>query len=92
MEPTQRQIARLLGYPTTAALTDGDLNAGLTAQPERAATGLVNEAFASDDVGSAAEARAFVEERVAEWQDVIDDDVRHRVASIASVEIQRRAP
>ena len=58
MEPTQRQIARLLGYPTTAALTDGDLNAGLTAQPERAATGLVDEAFASDDVGSAAEARS----------------------------------
>ena len=92
MDPIQRQIARLLGYPLSAALTDGDLNAGLTAQPERAATGLVDEAFASDDVGSAAEARAFVEERIAEWRDIIDADVRHRVASIASVEIQRRAP
>jgi hypothetical protein len=92
MDPIQRPIARLLGYPLSASLTDGDLNAGLTAQPERAASGLVDEAFASDDVGSAAEARAFVEERIAEWQDVIDDDVRHRVASIASVEIQRRAP
>ena len=92
MEPIQRQIARLLGYPASATLTDADLNAGVTAQPERAAAGLIDEAFASDDVGSAADARAFVEERVADWQGVIDDDVRHRVASIASVEIQRRAP
>ena len=92
MEPIQRQIARLLGYPASATLTDADLNAGVTARPERAAAGLIDEAFASDDVGSAADTRAFVEERVADWQGVIDDDVRHRVASIASVEIQRRAP
>ena len=92
MDPIQRQIARLLSYPVTAILTDADLNAGVTAQPERAAAGLIGEAFASDDVGSAADARAFVEERIAEWQEIIDDDVRHRVASIASVEIQQRAP
>ncbi len=92
MDQIQRQIARLLGYPLSATLTDGDLNAGLMAQPERAAAGLVDEAFASDDVGCANAARSFVEERVAEWQEIISDDVRHRIASIASIEIQRRAP
>lgn len=92
MTPLQRQIARLLGYPAEASLTDADLNAGVLARPERVALALVDEALSSDDVMSGADARAFVEERVAEWAGLIDDPVRHRVASLASVEIQRRAP
>ncbi len=92
MPATQRQIARLLGYPADASLTDGDLNQGVLASPERVALGLVAEAFASDDVTSGSDARAFVEERVAEWEGVLENEVRQRVASIASVEIQRRAP
>lgn len=92
MEARGRQIARLLGYPVSARLTNGDLNAGVLANPERVAEGLVDEAFASDDVSSGEEARAFVEERIAEWEGVLEGAVRNRLASLASVEIQRRAP
>jgi hypothetical protein len=92
MDPTQRQIARLLGYPATATLTNSDLQSGVLANPDRVSHGLVEEAFASDDVSSAADARAFVEERIAEWETVLDGALRNRLASLASVEIQRRAP
>ena len=92
MDSKQRQIARLLGYPSTASLTNSDLQSGVLANPDRVSHGLVDEAFASDDVSSGADARAFVEERIAEWAGVLDGALRNRLASLASVVIQRRAP
>ncbi len=92
MDVKQRQIARLLGYPATASLTRADLQAGVLANPERISHGLVDEAFASDDVSSGADARAFVEDCIADWDPMLDAATRNRVASLASVEIQRRAP
>ena len=64
----------------------------MLARPERVVHGLVDEALASDDVLSAHDARLFVEERIAEWTGLLDAALRHRLAGMASAEIQRRAP
>ena len=90
--PASRHLSRLLGYPPQADLTPADLAGGVLARPERVVHGLVDEALASDDVLSAHDARLFVEERIAEWADLLDAGLRQRLAGMASAEIQRRAP
>ena len=87
-----QHLARLLGYPAGGGPTGSELERAVAEAVEQVAAGLAAEALASDDVQSGAEARAFVEERLGEWAEVLSRTVRHRIAGAASVEIQRRAP
>ena len=89
---TQRRLARLLGYGPHEILTDGDLRLAADRERTRLAAELVREALASDDVTSAQGARLFVEERLAEWSDLLPGDTRQAIAQAANEEIQRRAP
>ena len=86
-----RHLARLLGLPATAPPIPDTL-AAAAADPQRVAAALADEALASDDVTSAAAARAFVEERLAEWSDLLDAELRQTIAAAAFALIERRAP
>ena len=88
----QRRLARLLGYGPQETLTSDELGHAADRERIRLATELVREALASDDVTSADAARLFVEERLAEWSDLLADDTRRAIGQTANEEIQRRAP
>lgn len=92
----RRHLERLLGPAPAESPAEGLSQDALTdrvlADPERIASGLVDEALASDDVMSAGEARAFVDERLAEWGDLLEKMLLQRLASLASAEVERRAP
>ena len=85
-------MARLLGLPATPPPTPDTLADAASADPQRVAAALADEALASDDVTSAAAARAFVEERLAEWSDLLDAELRRTIAAAAFALIERRAP
>ena len=90
--PDRRHLLRLLGRSADADLPAAPLRAAVCEQAEHIAAGLVDEALSNDDVTSAAAARAFVAERLAEFDDLIDPDVRGRIGALATAEIGRRAP
>lgn len=85
-------ILRLLGLPPAAALPDAELDAAAAAQAERVATGLVDEAFANDDVVDSASARVFVAERLAECAGRLSLTTRTRIDALATQVIAERAP
>ena len=85
-------LLRLLGLPPTAALPDTELDAAAAAQAERVATGLVDEAFANDDVTDGAGARIFVAERLAECAGLLGLPTRTRIGALADRTIADRAP
>ena len=88
----QRRLARLLGHGPHEIPSDDNLRLIAAREPARLAVELVREALASDDVTSAEGARLFVEERLAEWSDLLTDDTRRAIGDAATEEIQRRAP
>ena len=89
----RRHLARLAGLPPVAAEPDAATIArAAAADPGRVATGLADEALSNDDVTSAAAARAFVQERVAEWADLLAADLRTRIAEEAATLIGQQAP
>lgn len=61
----------------------GALAAFVDARIERIAAGLVEEAAASDDVLSAADAEAFVADRLAEFGDALTEEQARAVARAA---------
>jgi hypothetical protein len=67
----------MVGPPETALVLSPEQRAALAAfvdaRIERIAQGLVEEAAASDDVLSAADAEAFVADRLAEFGDVLTE-------------------
>lgn len=85
-------LLRLLGLPPTAALPDTEVDAAAAAQAERLATGLVDEAFANDDVTDGASARLFVAERLAESAGLLSLVTRTRIGALADAVIAERAP
>ena len=85
-------LLRLLGLPPTASLPDAELDAAAAAQAERVATGLVDEAFANDDVTDGAGARVFVAERLAECAGLLGLPTRTRIGALADAVIADRAP
>lgn len=88
----RRHLERLLGDAAADRVGDEGLTERVLADPERIANGLVDEALASDDVMSAGDARAFVDERLAEWGDLLEKMLLQRLASLASAEVERRVP
>ena len=89
---TQRRLARMLGHGPQETPTTDTLGIEAVRDRIRLAAELVREALASDDVTSADGARLFVEERLAEWSDLLADDTRRAIGQAAGEEIQRRAP
>lgn len=90
--PVRLHILRLLGLSPTAALPDPELAAAAAAQAERVAMGLVDEAFANDDVSDGAAARIFVAERLAECAGLLSLTTRTRINALADRMIADRAP
>ncbi len=88
----QRRLARLLGYGPQGVPTDSELRHAAGRESSRLAAELVREALASDDVTSAQGARSFVDERLAEWGDLLTDDISRAIAHSAIEEIDQRAP
>ena len=92
-----RHLARLAGMPPIAAAPDAEPDPAAIARtaaadPGRVAAGLTDEALRNDDVTSAAAARAFVRERLAEWADLLAADLCTRIAEEAETLIEQQAP
>ncbi len=90
--PAQRHLLRLLELAAGEPPADDDLESRAAAQPQRLAAGLVDEAFANDDVTDGAGARLFIDDRLAEFAGLVSLATRTRVASIAAALIDERAP
>ena len=92
LTPPARHLARLLEVSPDGADAAATLARAAAAAPDRVAARLVDEAFANDDVTGALAAQTFVAERLSEWADLLDPDLRRRIASLAAEVIARRAP
>ena len=90
--PAQRHLLRLLELAADEPPAADDLECRAAAQPERLAAGLVDEAFANDDVTDGDGARVFIDERLAEFAGLVSLATRTRVAGIAAAMIDERAP
>ena len=92
MTQARAHLTRLTGYSPGEDPTDTDLAAAVAANAENIVEGLVAEALVSDDVLSASDAQAFIDERLAEWAGLLSRSLRTSIATDAAALIKQRAP